>query len=393
LTDKSYSLGPGEYFYIGSHPTCTIKLTDDPTVSEVHACIFYDPNGKILFKDLGSKFGCMHNGRRLKGTIKVRAGDRITIGQFATFQSSWWNALQATKLTRFTGLRRAKRQSSLLSSNLVQASMASLVVFLAAGIGYKIVRDKNNDSSIESEYKPTEVAGNHKKQNALKFNARLKKSGNKELTPERGFIWDEIVAISRRFGEPPPTALDLAFVREVEFWIQRFTKNNRHRIVLERKKLYWPMIEEKLTSKGLPVELGYVAWVESHLDPVVVSHAGAAGLWQIMPETAMEYGLTVTAENDERFDPTRSTDAASDYFITLLRMFGSERYLLALASYNTGQNRVQRMQLGVRVGKGRTSDFWQIRDLLSKETAEYVPKVMAAIIIGRNPERWGPAPH
>jgi membrane-bound lytic murein transglycosylase D len=107
-----------------------------------------------------------------------------------------------------------------------------------------------------------------------------------------------------------------------------------------------------------------------------------------MPETAKEYGLIITRSVDERRDLAKSTAAAADYFKDLLRIFGTERYLLAIASYNTGQNRVKRFQIASTINKGKTSDFWQLRFVLPTETAEYVPKFMAAVIIGRNPDRW-----
>ena len=107
-----------------------------------------------------------------------------------------------------------------------------------------------------------------------------------------------------------------------------------------------------------------------------------------MPETGTEYGLKVGGPQDERKDPDKATVAAADYFISLLRMFGTERYLLAIASYNSGQNRIKRFQIASTVHKEHSSDFWQIRFALPKETAEYVPKVIAAIIIGRNPARY-----
>jgi len=119
-----------------------------------------------------------------------------------------------------------------------------------------------------------------------------------------------------------------------------------------------------------------------------VSPVGAVGPWQFMPDTAREYDLRVSKSVDERKDLVKSTVAAAGYFSELLRIFGTERYLLAIASYNSGQNRVKRFQIAATVNKERTSDFWHLRYVLPKETAEYVPKFMAAIIIGRNPERW-----
>jgi membrane-bound lytic murein transglycosylase D len=182
--------------------------------------------------------------------------------------------------------------------------------------------------------------------------------------------------------------MDPRFVREVERHLKNFTRGGYHKQLLERKDLMWPQIERVLIDKGLPVELGFIVWVESNFQPDAISPVGAFGPWQFMPETAKEYNLRVSRTNDERRDLSKSTAAAADYFTDLLRMFGTERYLLAVASYNTGQNRVKRLQIAATVNKERSSDFWQIRYMLPKETAEYVPKFMAAVIIGRNPKRW-----
>jgi membrane-bound lytic murein transglycosylase D len=203
-----------------------------------------------------------------------------------------------------------------------------------------------------------------------------------------GFVWDEIVNISRRFGDAPPSSMDKRFVTEVESWIARFTRHNRHKILLQRKDKYWATIESALREYNLPIELGYVVWAESEFEPTAVSSAGAVGLWQFIPDTGREYGLRVTDTIDERLNPTKSSQAAARYFTMLLRMFGSDRYLLALASYNTGQYRVQRQELANTLRHERQTDFWHIKDQLPQETADYVPKILAAMIIGRNPDRW-----
>jgi hypothetical protein len=396
-------VGIGEYLFIGSAETCAIRISDDPTISPAHACIFYDPSGTVKFKDMGSQFGTFRNGKKIKGQVELKAGDRITIGQTTTFQSSWWNALQATRLTRFTMMPAGAPSDPLNKSWLNRNSFAigafmGMIALLMVVFGVrqeknekKLQTNKANESAVVIETPQVRDLGIFSGALSAKiFRSKPKKMAKAavELTPERQFIWDEIVAISRRFGDPPPSAMDPGFVREVERHIQRFTKRNQHKIMLERKAQYWPKIESALVAKGLPVELGYIVWVESAFQPNATSVVGAAGPWQFMPETAKEYGLTVTDKNDERRDLVKSTNAAAEYFIDLLRIFGTERYLLAVASYNSGQNRVKRFQIASTINKEKSSDFWHLRFVLPQETAEYVPKFMAAIIIGRNPERW-----
>lgn len=408
LSGKAFSLGPGEYFFIGSGEKCAVRIPDDPLVEQSHAAIYYDPSGKVQFKDMGTRAGTFVNGRKIEKSMVLKPGDRVTIGQFSTFQSSWWNALQATRLTKFSAIRGNNNVSnySFGAGKTSALALGALILCLVTGAAWvssgwwnnrdTIVVLDDEDRELETERLADRVAKPKDRGifsgalSAKLFGTKPKRPAriSVEITPERQFIWDEIVAISRRFGDPPPSAMDPGFVREVEKSIERFTKRDQHKELLARKAQFWPLIEQTLIRKGLPVELGYIVWVESNFKTDAKSGVGALGLWQFMPETGAEYGLKVNVRNDERMDPVKSTEAAADYFQSLLRMFGTERYLLAMASYNTGQNRVKRYQIASTVHKEHTSDFWQIRYRLPKETAEYVPKVIAAIIIGRNPGRY-----
>jgi hypothetical protein len=400
---QSHSIGPGEYLFLGGAETCAIRISDDPTISPTHACIFYDPMGVVRFKDMGSQFGTFKNGKKIAGPTVLKAGDRITLGQTTTFQSSWWNALQATRLTRFTMIKgpiadelagvpfykRKEARIGLLSLILVSCFMFALRV-KEPEKSPRLATNTAQASKVVEKRGGGDLGIFSGALSAKLFSSKPKRAAKPgvDITPERQFIWDEIVAISRRFGDPPPSAMDPGFVQEVERHIRRFTKGSYHKTMLNRKTQFWPTIEPILAAKGLPVELGYIVWIESSFQPDAISPVGAMGPWQFMPETAKEYGLKVGGPKDDRTDLAKATEAAADYFTGLLRMFGTERYLLAVASYNTGQNRVKRFQIASTVNKEKSSDFWHIRSRLPNETAEYVPKFMAAVIIGRNPERW-----
>ncbi len=404
VAGQAYSIGPGEYYFIGSGENCAIRITDDPTISPTHACIFHDPSGLIRFKDMGSQFGTFRNGTKLDRSIELKPGDRITLGHTTTFQSSWWNALQVTKLTRFSMIKDksiAQEVETPWYGRALTRGIIALIIAIVCGAIYSWQNSQLMDLQLAQKAQiaddsvvKRDLLGDlgvlSGELSAKLFTTKPKRAARKsfQMTPERQFIWDEIVAISRRFGDPPPSAMDPGFVREVERHIQRFTRNNGHRVLLERKANFWPVIERTLIDSNLPVELGYIVWVESNFDLDAVSQVGASGPWQFMPETGKEYGLVVVRGRDQRNDLALSSRAASKYFRDLLTMFGTERYLLAIASYNTGQYRVKRRQIEQTVNKERTSDFWQLRHVLPKETVEYVPKFIAAVIIGRNPNRW-----
>jgi membrane-bound lytic murein transglycosylase D len=185
---------------------------------------------------------------------------------------------------------------------------------------------------------------------------------------------------------------DLTVTRNerVERFIGFLSRGNadRTRVYLERSGRYAPYIREQLRARGMPEDLVYLAFIESGFTPRAYSRAAASGLWQFIEETGERYGLEVTNYVDERRDPIESTRAALDYLQELHGTFGS--WYLAAAAYNTGENRVARI-LRERVG-GRTGDdelFWRIAAYLPRETRDYVPLMLAAGHIGKNPEQFG----
>lgn len=176
----------------------------------------------------------------------------------------------------------------------------------------------------------------------------------------------------------------------VDSWIKRFTTDQRgsFAIYLRRMTTYEDMISGKLADRGMPQGLIYLALIESGFNPTAKSPVKATGLWQFMSATGKEYGLKVTSQVDERKDAARSTDAALKYLTKLHDRFGS--WYLAAAAYNTGQGRVARIMKEVTgQTKGTDADYYRISSRLSKETREYVPKMIAAARIGSDPERYG----
>ena len=172
----------------------------------------------------------------------------------------------------------------------------------------------------------------------------------------------------------------------VEKWISYFQTKGQERmeIYLSRSHRYIPMMKEVLREYELPEELVYVAMIESGFSPQARSFANAVGYWQFIEGTAKRYGLKVNHYVDERRDPVLSTRAAAEYFKDLYGIFGS--WHLAMASYNAGEYRVNRF-----VMRHYTRDFWFLSSQRSfpRETANYVPKFIAAFRISKNPEKYG----
>jgi membrane-bound lytic murein transglycosylase D len=154
---------------------------------------------------------------------------------------------------------------------------------------------------------------------------------------------------------------------------------------LSRGAQYLPMIQDVFRAEGLPLDLAYVPLIESAFKPSAVSRAKAKGIWQFMQGTGLENGLEHDWYIDERSDPEKATRAAAKYLTTLYKMFGD--WHLALASYNGGPGRVQRA-----MKRSRRDDFWDLTAssrYLPRETRDYVPLILAAIVIARNPAQYG----
>jgi pSer/pThr/pTyr-binding forkhead associated (FHA) protein len=160
---------------------------------------------------------------------------------------------------------------------------------------------------------------------------------------------------------------------------------------IKRKEKYFPMIQETFKKKNLPVELAYVSMLESGFNPMALSVAGARGLWQIMPGTARQYKLIVTDTLDERTDPAKATVAAAQYFKELIGMFGGKSsVMLCMAAYNTGEGNIMHALRKID-DPMRNRDFWYIYRMgyLADETNEYIPRVIALMIISENPQKYG----
>ena len=189
--------------------------------------------------------------------------------------------------------------------------------------------------------------------------------------------------------------IDIPLNSRVLSFVELFTGRLRNYLQdgLSRGARFLPMIQDVFRAEGLPLDLAYVPLVESAFKPDALSRAKAKGMWQFMRGTALENGLRHDWYIDERAEPEKATRAAAKYLKTLYGMFGD--WHLALASYNGGPGRIQ---AAVR-RSGGVKDFWRLsasKRYLPRETRDYVPLILAAMIVARNPAQYGmdfePAP-
>ncbi|MDP2482354.1 MAG: LysM peptidoglycan-binding domain-containing protein [Candidatus Palauibacterales bacterium] len=172
----------------------------------------------------------------------------------------------------------------------------------------------------------------------------------------------------------------------VEKWIEFFSvkAHDRFATYLARAGRYEDMIRTRLREAELPEDLLYLAMIESGMNPNAYSRAHAAGMWQFIRGTGRLYDLEIDYWVDERRDPFKATDAAIAHLGDLYQEFGS--WYLAAAAYNAGAGRINR---GIQ--RTGSTDFWDLADarVLRSETRNYVPKLIAAAIIAKNPEKYG----
>lgn len=169
------------------------------------------------------------------------------------------------------------------------------------------------------------------------------------------------------------TPVELVYNRHVKAFINLYAKKGRKQTarMLGLKEIYFPLFEETLDKYDMPLELKYLAIVESALNPTAGSRAGAKGLWQFMYGTGKMYGLQSNSLVDDRFDPYKSTDAAARHLKDLYDIYGT--WELALAAYNSGPGNVNR---AVRKAGG-VKDYWAVWPFLPRETRGYVPGFIA----------------
>lgn len=173
------------------------------------------------------------------------------------------------------------------------------------------------------------------------------------------------------------TPFHIEYNQNLEQVIKTYLKRRKSSfsVLMERARYYFPMFEEQLDKYDIPLEMKYLAIVESALKPRARSRVGATGLWQFMYQTGKQFDLNVSSYVDERSDPYQATEAACKYLASLYQIFGD--WDLALAAYNSGPGNVSK---AIR-RSGGSKNYWNIRHNLPRETASYVPAFYATLYI------------
>lgn len=188
--------------------------------------------------------------------------------------------------------------------------------------------------------------------------------------------------------QPDTTCSDFPITinNQVQAYLDLFQNQQRKSfaIWLSRSGKYLPLMQKELKEAGLPEDLAYLAMIESGFNQKAYSKSDASGLWQFIPGTGSQYNLKTDKYLDERRDAEKSTKAAVSFLSNLYDEFGD--WHLAVAAYNAGPGKISK-----GIERYNTKDFWSLAqyDYLAMETKRYVPKLIASIIIAKNPEQYG----
>ena len=181
-----------------------------------------------------------------------------------------------------------------------------------------------------------------------------------------------------------PDNVAITYNDRVEHYLNFFSFHQRRNFErwLERSETLLPELKRLLKEENLPTDLAYIALIESGYNPNARSRMNAVGMWQFIRSTGKIYGLRIDSYVDERRDIHKSTLAAANYLRDMKEDFGS--WELSMSGYNCGNLRVKNS-----MKKTNSGDFWYLSSTLPRETRNYVPKYIAAMIISKNPEKYG----
>jgi membrane-bound lytic murein transglycosylase D len=205
-----------------------------------------------------------------------------------------------------------------------------------------------------------------------KYTKPYVKNNKYNYAPDSIPVYDDAIVAQRLAKLDAQSPFDLVYNPEVKKYIDMYLGKRQHLSrMLGLSQLYFPMFEQQLDKYNMPLELKYLAVVESALNPTIRSRAGAVGLWQFMYQTGKLYDLKMTSYIDERCDPLKETQAACEFLQFLYDTYGD--WQVALAAYNCGPGNINK---AIRRSGGKKT-YWEIRPYLPRETQGYVPCFIA----------------
>lgn len=393
-------------------------------ISNHHALIYKIP-GKILFQDLNSTNGSYVNDVNVN-EIEINNGDIISFGKsgprlrliVSDSELPLSNPV-AVNIGFFDQITAPEeKQSSILKHNeehYFQTKNSLVTDSSSSKSNYRIVNDFITDKIIYnfkfqfmsisiflvlllfiSFFPFTPIRHDHHN-NPNVSTAAVQKMFlnyyNNELvlkdyiSPQKSELTFKIKDILTKFGEHDYNIPE-EMVERVQFYVELFSGDMKPLIgkFTKRKHELLPLIQKILEENNLPKELAYISMLESGFNPYAKSNAGAYGIWQFMANTARRYGLIVNDTVDQRTDTEKATYAAAAYFKELIALYGGKSsVMIAMAAYNAGEGKVNSALRKIE-DPLKNRDFWYIyrKGYLPKETNEYIPKIIALIIICEN---------
>ena len=245
-------------------------------------------------------------------------------------------------------------------------------------VGYKL-EDNSEAARYDSLWMKELYANASLYDDMYNYVSNLEVDTLKQLTIDTEVLKERLELLDQK------TPFNIAYNPSLERVIQSFLLRKHEFIerMITASQFYFPMFEQELDNYNIPLEIKYLAIVESALNPRAKSRVGATGLWQFMYSTGKMYGLDVSSYVDDRSDPIKSTAAACKYLSKLYETFGD--WDLALAAYNSGPGNVNK---AIRRSGGYTN-YWNIRRNLPRETAGYVPAFLATMYLFEYAEEHG----
>ena len=408
---------------IGRDESCEL-VVDDPRVSREHARI--EPrDGEHFVVDLGSRNGTRVNGQPVTRPVGLRDGDQVQLGDAVVLRyelvaersrvplmaslallgvllvaSAIFFALRTDPVmteaanTARSALAASDRGDAAHARDLLSDAVATLYeagrlddvprLHVREEALRRIGRALGPDVDLVAVYRAAVESGRARSVAAAppgRGPCRLEEIDAADLSL---CVRERAESILVDLWQDPSKVPD-SFYRSVQDQLVFLLRSNRAWVTasLARGQKLEPMLVRELTAAKVPPQLRYLAMIESGYNPTAQSGAGARGLWQFIPATAQRYGLVVSGSVDERLDPAKSTRAAARYLCDLAFEFGDEALLLAVASYNKGES-------GIRAALHKLDDprtqrsYWVLaqRGLLPAETRDYVPRLIAAAVLG-----------